>query len=72
MIDVCTKNIGDSLDLIRYAKRALSIAKSINNKIFIEKSILNLINLEDKISEINLAGTWGFCFDILILEKEKI
>lgn len=71
LIDVCTKNIGDSLDLIRYAKRALSIAKSINNKIFIEKSILNLINLEDKISEINLAGTWGFCFDILILEKEK-
>lgn len=71
LIDVCTKKIGGTLELIRYAKRALSIAKSINNKNFIEKSILNLINLEEKISEINLAGTWGFCFDILILEKEK-
>ncbi|WP_336040714.1 DUF4209 domain-containing protein, partial [Acinetobacter calcoaceticus] len=71
LIDVCTKKIGGTLELIRYAKRALSISKSINNKNFIEKSILNLINLEDNISEINLAGTWGFCFDMLILEKEK-
>ncbi|MDC5569277.1 hypothetical protein NRB13_19105, partial [Acinetobacter baumannii] len=71
LIDICTKNRGDALDLIRYAKRALSLAKSINNKNLIENSILNLISLEDKISDISLAGTWGFCFEKLILEKEK-
>lgn len=71
LIDVNTRNIGCNQDLIRYAKRALSLAKSINNSELIDNSILNLINLENKISDINLASTWGFCFETLVLEKEK-
>lgn len=71
LIDVSTKNIGCNQDLIRYAKRALSLAKSIKNSELIDTSILNLINLEDKISVINLASTWGFCFETLVLGKEK-
>lgn len=71
LIDVSTRNIGCNQDLIRYAKRALSLAKSIKNSELIDNSILNLINLEDKISDINLASTWGLCFETLVLGKEK-
>jgi hypothetical protein len=71
LIDVSTKNIGTNQELIRYAERAIDLSKSINNPQLIDKSILNLINLEDKISDISLASTWGFCFKILVLEKEK-
>lgn len=71
LIDVTTKNIGTNQELIRYAERALYLSKSINNLKLIDKSILNLINLEDKISDICLASTWGFCFTNLVLGKEK-
>ncbi|WP_410567041.1 DUF4209 domain-containing protein [Acinetobacter sp. H1(2024)] len=71
LIDVCTKNIGNNQELIRYAERALSLSKSIKNLELINSSILNLINLEEKITDINLAGTWGFCFEKLVLGKER-
>ncbi|WGS63937.1 DUF4209 domain-containing protein [Marinitoga aeolica] len=59
-----------TIDVIKNkAKRALSIALSINDKKLINILIDTIINYEEKISEDDKPGLWGFSYELLIKNK---
>ncbi len=66
LIKIVEDRLQGGIDLIRKIERALSVAVSINNKIFIAKAKELMLVLEDEIGENNKPGLWGFSFDALM------
>lgn len=67
LIDVVQKN-KEKFAIYSYHKleRALALSISINDKTLIEQSKNALIEFEKNNSVDSKAGTWGYCFDLLI------
>lgn len=67
-IAICKKSLAEPLDCKTKIKRALTLAIWINDKERIKKIKEAIINLEEKISEDEKAGLWGFAFKWLLLD----
>jgi hypothetical protein len=61
----------DAVNAIAYAKRALVLAISINDKARIERTRDIILALDQSVRLIDFLGTWGFAFDLLI-EQSKV
>ncbi len=72
LIEKCQENTEDWIGTIRYAERALILSQRYRNEKLIKDSISNLINLEERIANIQYPITWGFCFEKLILDQNKL
>jgi len=51
--------------------RAYKVASKINNSELTIKTIESAIKLEESIAVDDKAGTWGFCFDLFVINKCK-
>lgn len=72
LIEKCQENTEDWIGTIRCAERALILSQRYRNEKLIKDSISNLINLEERIANIQYSITWGFCFEKLILDQNKL
>ncbi len=68
-IEVCSKNLDDGLGCKTKLKRALDIAKQINDSGRLENLKNSIIETEDKFAETAKPGLWGYSFDWLLLEN---
>jgi len=59
------------IDSIQKLRRAFILGISLRNQQLIERAKNAALSLEEKISDDNKPGLWGFCFD-LIVENKKV
>jgi hypothetical protein len=69
-VEASTKRLAkhDTLT-IKQLKRALDLSLSLNDQARIARVRDAMIEFEDLVSEDDLPGTWGFCFDNLVSNK---
>jgi len=70
-IEICSKNLDDGLGCKTKLKRALAIAKQINDSGRLESLKKSIIETEDKFAETNKPGLWGYAFDWLLLDNNR-
>jgi hypothetical protein len=58
-----------SIDAIQKLRRAFALGISLSNQQLVERAKNAALNLEDKISDDNMPGLWGFCFDLIVDNK---
>ena len=58
-----------SIDAIQKLRRAFALGISLCNKQLVERAKNAALNLEDRISDDNMPGLWGFCFDLIVDNK---
>jgi len=72
LLDITDNELSEhSTETITKITRAYKVASGLNNSDLIERCIESAINLEDRISEDDKAGLWGFCFDLFVLCKSS-
>lgn len=71
-IDMCKKNLSDALSSKFKLGRALSLASRLNDDVRIKSLIGIIIETENKFAEDDKAGLWGYAFQWLLLDNEKI
>lgn len=70
LLKILTQDLkGRDITLVSKAKRAYYLAKRLNNKELIKRSIQSTIDLEQRIAIDQYPGRWGFCFNIFVLQK---
>ena len=70
LFEISKSNTESVHELEKYALRALNLSKKFNVREKIDKSIENLIALEERVFDYSNLSSWGFCFEKLILGKE--
>jgi hypothetical protein len=71
-LELITKSLYEhEITSISYAKRALDLAISLNDSKRIESARDTIIELEEKICEVEAPGTWGFAFDIWLATRKQ-
>lgn len=58
-----------SIDAIQKLRRAFALGISLCNQQLVERAKNAALNLEDRISDDNMPGLWGFCFDLIVDNK---
>lgn len=72
LLDVTDNDLCEhSTEAITKITRAFKVASSLNNKELTERCIESAIKLEERISEDDKAGLWGFCFELFVLGKYR-
>jgi hypothetical protein len=58
-----------SIDAIQKLRRAFALGISLRNQQLVERAKNAALSLEDRISDDNMPGLWGFCFDLIVDNK---
>lgn len=58
-----------SIDAIQKLRRAFALGISLCKRQLVERAKNAALNLEDRISDDNMPGLWGFCFDLIVDNK---
>lgn len=73
LLEVCDRDFTEHpTETITKTKRAYQVARSLNSQDLIERCIASAIALEDRIARDEMAGLWGFCFELFVLGKESL
>ncbi len=72
LLELCDGDLCEhSTETIKKITRAYKVSSALNNPDLIKRTIVSAIALEDRISEDDKPGLWGFCFDLFVLMKSK-
>jgi hypothetical protein len=58
-----------SIDAIQKLRRAFALGIELRSQQLIQRAKNAALSLEDRISEDNMPGLWGFCFDLIVDNK---
>jgi hypothetical protein len=71
-IRICEENLSDGLGCKEKLRRALDLAKQINDSDRLLKLKAIIIETEKKFAEDDKPGLWGYAFNWLLIDDEKI
>lgn len=71
-LEICAKNLDDGLGCKDKLERALTLVKQINDPSRLNSLVQVIIETENKFSEDDKPGLWGYAFRWLILENANL